>query len=218
VASQERAVRTRRQILEAAGAVFAERGFDGATINDIISRTGVTRGAFYFHFTNKEELATAVLSAQVDRKAITSQPLKLQELVDVGLVFAHRLSFDPMLQGSIRLSMEPSRRGIDRSAPFYAWIEHNRLLLDMAREQGEVYAHVDTRETAELLVGSFSGLQALSDVLTERRDLERRVATMLAHLLPNIATPWVLARLDASAGRGARLWENAVEDGDTWTV
>src|SRR4051794_2583916 len=172
MASQERAIRTRQQILAAAGAVFAERGFEGATINDIISRTGVTRGAFYFHFTNKEELATAVLSAQVDHKAVTTQPLKLQELVDVGLVFAHRLSFDPMLQGSIRLSMEPGRHALDRSAPFRAWIEHNRQLLTMAQEQGEVFAHVDPLEAAELLVGAFSGLQALSDVLAGRRDLE----------------------------------------------
>ncbi|WP_107084581.1 TetR family transcriptional regulator [Streptomyces europaeiscabiei] len=65
MARQERALRTRRAILDAAGEVFAEHGYAGATIQDVYNRCGVTKGAFYFHFTSKVELAQAVLDEQV---------------------------------------------------------------------------------------------------------------------------------------------------------
>lgn len=65
VARQERAVRTRRAILEAAAAVFDERGYEAATIADILARAGVTKGALYFHFSSKQELAQGVLDEQM---------------------------------------------------------------------------------------------------------------------------------------------------------
>lgn len=64
MARQERAVRTRRAILEAAAAVFDERGYEAATIADILARAGVTKGALYFHFCSKQELAQGVLDEQ----------------------------------------------------------------------------------------------------------------------------------------------------------
>ncbi|MER6735951.1 ScbR family autoregulator-binding transcription factor [Streptomyces puniciscabiei] len=210
MATRDRGVRTRGQILRAAGEVFAERGFEGATINEVISRTGLTRGAFYFHFPDKEALANAVLTEQVDAITVLPQQLKLQELVDAGLVFAYRLSVDPMLQGSIRLSVERgSGLSVERDKPFHTWIDHNLGMLRQAQDNGEVFPHVDTAAVAELLVGAFSGVQGLSEVLTGRRDLERRTAVLLSYLLPAIAVPSVLSRLDLSEGRGARMWQEA---------
>jgi len=57
MAQQERAVRTRRAVLEAAAAVFAERGYAAATIGEILARAQVTKGALYFHFDSKAALA-----------------------------------------------------------------------------------------------------------------------------------------------------------------
>ncbi|MFI7292833.1 ScbR family autoregulator-binding transcription factor [Streptomyces sp. NPDC050121] len=207
MAQQERAIRTRELILEAAGAVFAERGYDGATISDVYSRAGLTKGAFYFHFSSKEDLAEAILEVQVDRGTypIVRRPLKLQELVDAGFVFAHRLMHDRMLQGSVSLSLERGAHQLDRRRPFLAWIEHNLAGLTEASEQGELYRSVDLNETAELLVASFSGIQLLSHVLSDRRDMAQRLSVLLMQLLPTVAVPAVLARLDLSADRGARV-------------
>lgn len=47
---------TRERVLEAASAVFAERGFHGATVEDICERAGFTRGAFYSNFSSKDDL------------------------------------------------------------------------------------------------------------------------------------------------------------------
>lgn len=57
MAQQERAVRTRRAVLEAAATVFADHGYTAATVADILKTAGVTKGALYFHFDSKEALA-----------------------------------------------------------------------------------------------------------------------------------------------------------------
>lgn len=60
-----RAETTRSIVVDAAGAVFAENGYAGASIADITAATKATRGALYFHFTTKADLADAVLSAWI---------------------------------------------------------------------------------------------------------------------------------------------------------
>ncbi|MGC2854856.1 TetR/AcrR family transcriptional regulator [Novispirillum sp. DQ9] len=54
---------TRRTILTAAAAVFRERGYDGASIDDIIARAGVARGTLYYNFKSKEAIALSLAAA-----------------------------------------------------------------------------------------------------------------------------------------------------------
>ncbi|MDX6353778.1 MAG: hypothetical protein QOF98_681, partial [Streptomyces sp.] len=64
MAQQDRALVTRRKILEAAANIFEKDGYRAATITDILKVANVTKGALYFHFASKEELAQAVLEVQ----------------------------------------------------------------------------------------------------------------------------------------------------------
>lgn len=56
----EQSEATRAALIAAARAVFAEKGYAATTIEDIVRRAVVTRGALYHHFTSKEELFGAV--------------------------------------------------------------------------------------------------------------------------------------------------------------
>lgn len=47
---------TRRRLLAAAGRVFAEKGFAGASLEEISELAGYTTGALYYHFANKDQL------------------------------------------------------------------------------------------------------------------------------------------------------------------
>lgn len=49
----------RRELLDAATAVFAERGLQGTTMDEIARSAGVSRGAVYHHFSTREELFAA---------------------------------------------------------------------------------------------------------------------------------------------------------------
>jgi AcrR family transcriptional regulator len=54
--TQHRAEETRSHILDAAGELFAERGYDATSVADICARAGVTKGAFYHHFASKQSV------------------------------------------------------------------------------------------------------------------------------------------------------------------
>ncbi|KPG89506.1 TetR family transcriptional regulator [Pseudomonas sp. RIT-PI-q] len=59
--TKEEAQETRSQILEAAEKAFYERGVARTTLADIATLAGVTRGAIYWHFSNKADLVQAML-------------------------------------------------------------------------------------------------------------------------------------------------------------
>lgn len=63
----ERSEATTRAILAAATKLFAKRGFREVALEDVVKRTGLTRGALYHHFKNKEQLFTAVVE-RVERE------------------------------------------------------------------------------------------------------------------------------------------------------
>ena len=67
---------TRQRILEAAGRRFKEDGIDGAGVAAVMSDAGLTNGAFYGHFTSKEDLVANVLADQLraQRQSLDSEP------------------------------------------------------------------------------------------------------------------------------------------------
>ena len=206
MAKQERAIRTRRAILEAAGAVFDEHGYTSTTISMVLERAEVTKGALYFHFPSKESLAQAVLDEQVPFGTVPEQACKLQEIIDMTFVVAQRLLTDSLLRGSVRLTVDQATPpGVDHSGPFRQWGERLAALMEQARAQGELLPTVNPRDTVELLVGGFAGIQLMSRALTDRADLAHRIAVLWSHLLPAIAVPGLLLGLDSRADRGVRV-------------
>jgi len=59
---------TRLALLESARRVFASQGFEASRIEDIAAATGHTRGAFYAHFSTKEDLFFALLEQETSRR------------------------------------------------------------------------------------------------------------------------------------------------------
>lgn len=61
----EAKARTRKRLLDAAAAVFAEKGFAGATVDEIAGRAGHTVGALYSHFAGKDDLFLTLIDDHV---------------------------------------------------------------------------------------------------------------------------------------------------------
>ena len=55
-------------LLDAGMHVFAEKGYDATRVDDVVERTGQTKGAFYFHFKNKLELLEHVIAHRERRR------------------------------------------------------------------------------------------------------------------------------------------------------
>ncbi len=71
--TKEEAAITRRNLLKAGLAVFSERGYTGATLQDIAVRAGLTRGAIYWHFGSKAELYAALIDEYSTRGSEITQ-------------------------------------------------------------------------------------------------------------------------------------------------
>jgi len=65
--SREKFAENRQKIIEAAGVMFRENGFDGVGVADIMKSCGLTHGGFYGHFQSKDELQIEVSRALVAR-------------------------------------------------------------------------------------------------------------------------------------------------------
>ncbi len=65
---ERRRQQTRDHLLAAAAQVFAERGFHGATLDEVATVAGFTKGAVYSNFKNKEDLFLALFRARYEQE------------------------------------------------------------------------------------------------------------------------------------------------------
>jgi AcrR family transcriptional regulator len=65
---RERKALTRARLIEGAARVFAERGFHGASVEEIAEEAGYSTGAVYSNFSGKEQLFLAVLDEHITRR------------------------------------------------------------------------------------------------------------------------------------------------------
>ncbi|WP_019204507.1 TetR/AcrR family transcriptional regulator [Tsukamurella sp. 1534] len=76
---QRRAAETRDRLLDAAAAVLDARGYDGASLADILDSAGLTKGALYHHFPSKAALVRALIddqfSPELAKPAVADLPL-----------------------------------------------------------------------------------------------------------------------------------------------
>jgi AcrR family transcriptional regulator len=57
----------KKELIDAAYLLFSELGYDNTSVNAIIEKVGVSKGAFYYHFESKEDLLDTMVKAQVEQ-------------------------------------------------------------------------------------------------------------------------------------------------------
>ncbi|MEQ4565504.1 ScbR family autoregulator-binding transcription factor [Paenarthrobacter sp. CAP02] len=187
---QQRAKDTRLAVIEGAARVFAEIGYGNASLTDITKRAGVTKGALYFHFTSKRELALAVIEEQhalvlaSGAEIVGSSKPPIDKLISLCRMFGQQLLDEPIVQGGIRLTFEATAFQADVSGPYEDWISTAEQLLRQAVDEGQVRPDLDPAAFSRYLIASFTGVQMVSDVLTARKDVMLRIDQMWEFMLP----------------------------------
>ena len=187
---QERAVRTRGQVLDAAAEAFATKGFPAVTVMDVAELAGVTKGAVYFHFANKEALAQAVaeefyhllevIKQDVQESGLSPLDAVTELLVRTALAFRD----DITVQAGARLQIERALIGADMPMPYLDYTESLTGRFQQAREEGQLPADSDPDVIARVLVSAFFGAQHISWVLSDRADITDRVEEILRTVVP----------------------------------
>ncbi|MBU5672140.1 TetR/AcrR family transcriptional regulator [Paenibacillus brevis] len=89
--AQERdAQASQQKILDAAEAVFAEKGFDGARVDEIAKRAGLNKGMLYYYFQSKEQLLRALTDKHFEEMAQEKQAF-MESLSQGEPVLAERI-------------------------------------------------------------------------------------------------------------------------------
>lgn len=189
---QDRAKATRGAIIAGAATVFAEHGYGNTSLAQISATAGVTKGALYFHFQSKEDVARAVVEeqhrfVQVATDAVLDENLPaLNTMILMCRSFGLQLVSEIIVGAGVRLTFEATAFGQPVAHPYQEWIALFEKLVDRSKAEDQIRPNVDSGGLAQYLVASFTGVQMLSDVLCGRADVMKRIEEMWAILLPGI--------------------------------
>ncbi|WP_409274678.1 TetR/AcrR family transcriptional regulator [Neobacillus sp. SCS-31] len=73
----------RNEILDAADELFAQKGFDGTSTNDILGKVGIARGTLYYHFKSKEDIMDALIDRYSARLLGNAQAIAVDKSIPV---------------------------------------------------------------------------------------------------------------------------------------
>jgi AcrR family transcriptional regulator len=167
---------TREKLLKAAFEEVYRRGFQAASLDAILARAGVTKGALYHHFPDKAALGYAVVN-EVVKGLLLKRWLGLLEastadpVTALQQVLRHRAA--SLTAGEIELGCplnnlaqemspldERFRRHVD--AAFEAWRNGFARALQRGQAEGTVRRDVDARKVAAFVVAAAEGSYGLA--------------------------------------------------------
>ncbi|TFH53185.1 TetR/AcrR family transcriptional regulator [Actinomyces viscosus] len=177
---RRRSEETRARILAAAREVFAAKGYEGASVSDIASAAGFTKGAFYSSFSSKEALFLEVVTCDDDSASQVGQEVspdqwgeQLQELPIEDVV----LHLETWLYA---IRHEDSRDRL--TGAWRRWLKE--ISVQMARSRGRGEPSRQDEETAfGLLAVSIFG--RVSAAATSSEEIEPIIQRLSERLLGN---------------------------------
>jgi AcrR family transcriptional regulator len=200
VAKHQRADETYFRVLQSSAGLFAERGYLGTSVNDLLERAGMTKNAFYSYFPSKEALAVAVVentAAQWPPLIATYEALRapaVDTVIALTFEVADRLSHDVVVRAGTRLALERDTIKSPIPPPFDGWVEQIERLLSPAGEWELMGLAAPAEVAARVIVTCLIGSLHLST--DGAADMARRMSEAWSVILPGLRpTPDPAARI-----------------------
>ena len=190
---------TRTKIMNAAQSLILDNGFGGTTVDSIIKDAGVSKGAFFHHFSSKSELGRELVQRYADDDA---------EHLEQTLVKAEGLSDDPLQQLLIFIKLfEQEIESLEEPFPgclFASYLQQSQLfddnILEIIRksmllwrtrvlnklkkiEQNHSLSRdVDLESLADMLMVIFEGSFVLSQSLNDNKIIAQQLSNYHSYL------------------------------------
>jgi AcrR family transcriptional regulator len=188
---------SKAHILATAMAVFAEKGFARASINDVVRASGLSKGGVYWHFKSKEALIAAIFDHFfVEQLALLDGMLagdgtavtKLTQLaVMTGQSVAAMASQFPTPMEFYALASREAGLQTLLQSHFQNYETKIAALVAQGSANGE-FRTVDSHATAKTIIALFEGVLLIWAISPELVDLETQVATAVQLLLQGLQT------------------------------
>jgi len=192
MATQKRAEVTRRALLHAAAEVFTRRGYADTKLSEILTQALATKGALYFHYASKEELARAVIEEGTRRFTVVCTPYldlptpAFEAMIGISFVTVDAALHDAVMGATFRLITEMGDYRSSETDTFATWISTYQLLARRAIDEGDLRENTDPDAVGQLLVELFAGARLLAT--DNPVDLPTRTAMAWDLLLPVLVT------------------------------
>ena len=169
---QQRSEETRAKIMESAIKLFSNQGFNKASVDDICSEAGISKGAFYHHFKSKQELFLALLDGwlqSIDHAIQASKdktaPETFQQMT-TAFPYIFKTAGDGMpMFLEFWLQASRDKKIWDASiAPYRRYHKYFSTLIKKGVEEGS-FVQVDPELASRMIVSTAMGLllQSLLD-------------------------------------------------------
>jgi TetR/AcrR family transcriptional repressor of nem operon len=172
--------RTRAVILEAAFTEIYEHGFQGTSIDEIVAKANMTKGAFFSHFHSKYELGYALVDEVLKEMTLERwiRPVAAYKNPVQGIVTRFKKIIESTPEEHIALgcplnNLTQEMSSVDQvfkdklQAVMLLWIEETEKYLRKAQSEGYLKKNVNPRHVAEFIVmveeGSFAMVKNLRD-------------------------------------------------------
>jgi AcrR family transcriptional regulator len=187
------AARTRERLLRAAFQEMHRSGFRSADLNAILAAAGVTKGALYYHFDNKEALGYAVvdeiIASNLHQKWV--QPLRnAKNPIDVlvRIIQSESLKRVDVQRGCPLLNLSQEMSGLDegfrrRTARLYKdWHDAMAEALREGQKRKVVRSDINANETATFLIAAWEGYVVLGKNSQDPRMMESGQRRVSGHI------------------------------------
>jgi AcrR family transcriptional regulator len=160
----EKGMQTRQAIFDTAITLFAKKGYDKVTVDDICEKVGVTKGAFYNHFKSKDQIILEEFMRMDEHYVKVAQDISSLESSEEKLrVFNHeavKLMADlgvTMMKVVYHSQIAPNmRRPYLMDSKRFLYKITNQLIKE-AQENGEIRTDLVSEEMAVMLINCFRG-------------------------------------------------------------
>lgn len=195
---------TQQALLASAFALFYEQGYKPTSIPQIVARAGLSKGAFYHHFADKQDLGEKTLN-QVLRNRIQKGMIEpLQQVSSQGVVALLLEVFTRRIQN---FTDEERRLGCPLNnlinelgcgeqvfqkslkALIDEWKESLQNLLELGQEQGEIRSDVEPLSTATFLISAFEGARGIAKLYPNDQLLQEYLQGLKPYILQLRAQP-----------------------------
>jgi TetR/AcrR family transcriptional repressor of nem operon len=170
---------TRQEIIRKAAPIFNQRGYEGASLSDLMRATGLEKGGIYRHFESKQQLAAEAFDyawkLAIDTRFEGTEGVP--NSVDRLKLFVRNFRNPrpglvpggcPLLNTAIDSDDgHPQLRRKARRALDY-WLDRLRSVTEEGKQRGEVRSTIDSAELAALIVSTLEGGLMVSRL--QRRD------------------------------------------------
>jgi AcrR family transcriptional regulator len=179
---------TASRILEAAAAVFHQRGFHGAGIDEIGSRAGLSGPAIYRHFSSKDDILATLFDEAIDELLSATAPVHANPVNDLVRLVNHHVQFAVSRRHLVSVYQHEERSLVDPWKRRFA----RRRQQYVARWEAVVARCVPQADATHVAVGTQACLGLIFSIalwppkLAATEDLAAMVVDMVMQGLPGL--------------------------------